>query len=121
MAPPDLAADAPVFNVVHPLEIGLLPILWNKFDLPCFDHINGRFSQWPRLHKPLVGEVRLDHGAGAVSTGHHQFVRFDLLQQAECIKVGDNRLACIIATHAAILLRHLVIDLGVDGEDVDQW
>src|ERR1039458_7066725 len=41
MAPPQLARDAPVVNVAHPLEIRLGVILGNELDLAVFDRFDG--------------------------------------------------------------------------------
>ena len=44
------------------------------------------------LDKPLVGEHRLDHNAGAVAARHHQFVFFIFDQQACSSRSATMRL-----------------------------
>src|SRR3546814_20023180 len=40
MAPPQLAADAPVLDVVEPLEVGGLPVVGHEADATGFDRID---------------------------------------------------------------------------------
>ncbi len=82
MPPPELAADAPVLDVVHPLEIGLRPVVGNEADAPVLDGGDGRRRQRRDLHVPLVGEPGFEHGIAAIAARHRQRVRFHLLEQA---------------------------------------
>src|SRR6185437_3829457 len=42
MSPPELAADAPVFDVAHPFEVGLGPVLRHEPRAPALDCRDGR-------------------------------------------------------------------------------
>ena len=45
MAPPELAGDAPVVHVLHPVEIGLGKALGHELDAPVLDDLDG--LPWP--------------------------------------------------------------------------
>ena len=44
VAPPELAADAPVLNAVEPVQVSLLPTIRVKFDRAIFDRTLGLFD-----------------------------------------------------------------------------
>ena len=60
MSPPQLPADAPVLDVVHPVEIGLRPVLRHEANAPRFNGFDGRLGKRFDFHVPLVGQVRFD-------------------------------------------------------------
>src|SRR5205085_9080533 len=45
MAPPELARNAPVADVIHPLVVGLHPVSRNKFNLAALHHLDRFFGQ----------------------------------------------------------------------------
>ena len=49
MAPPELARDAPVADVIHPFEISLRPVLRHEDDAALFHGLDGGFGQNPAL------------------------------------------------------------------------
>src|SRR5690554_7558236 len=51
MAPPQLAADAPVLNVTHPTEIHVLVLLGYKLNKAVFYGSNRRLGEWLRDRK----------------------------------------------------------------------
>ena len=131
--PPDLPADAPVLDVLQPLEVGLGPVLGHDADATFLDRRdrrpgNGsqsagaavRLGLAGEIHVPLVGQIRLDHGAGAIPARHHQPVRLDRFQQSLGLEVGDDARARIEAVETLIRGRCRFVDAGIDGEDVDQ-
>ena len=63
MAPPQLPADTPVLDVVHPFVIGLGPVLRYETDAAAFDGFNCRFGQRFDPYVPLIGQERFDDGA----------------------------------------------------------
>ncbi len=131
VAPPQLARDAPVLDVVQPLVVGRGPVFRNHPDFTVRDFFQrdcgNRLAREVRAfgrrlahrHEPLVGQHRLDHHAGAVAARHHQLVRLDRFQQAQRLEVGHDLLARDIAVHAAVFLGSVVVDLGVERQDAD--
>ena len=93
MAPPELPRDAPVADVVHPLEVGLAPIGGNKNDAARFHGFDGLFGQRLGLDEPLRGDQRLDNGATARALADIQRVVFGLHQRAQRTKIGQHLLA----------------------------
>ncbi len=137
MAPPELTADAPVLDVAHPAEVHVLVLLGHELDLAAFDGGDGLLGQRFGGNVPLVGQPRLDDGAGAITAGDFQRVVVDLFQQAHGVELGDDGLARIEAVHVRVAVRQVGIDLvvrrpvdvehlglgehrGVAVEDIDQ-
>ncbi|MDT4793166.1 hypothetical protein FQZ97_256800 [compost metagenome] len=115
VAPPQLAADAPVLDVAHPAEVHVLVLLRHELDAAVFHGGDGRFGQRLGGDVPLVGEPGLDDGAGAVALGHFQRVVVDLLEQAGGLEVGDDLAARVEAVEMGIGGRQAAVHLGVDA------
>ena len=128
VAPPQLARDAPILDIVQPLVVGVDPVLGVELDLAgahAFQCLLGDgFAFRARLahrDEPLVGEHRLDHHAGAVAARHFEFVLFGLLEQAECLKVGHDLFARFKAVEPLIFCRRLFVNFCIQGEDGDHF
>ena len=115
VAPPQLTADAPVLDVAHPAEVHVLVLLGHELDLAALDHGDGLLGQRLGGDVPLVGQPRLDDGAGAVALRHFQGVVFDLLQQAGGLEGGDDLLARDETVEAGVFGRQAAVDLAVDA------
>ena len=76
MAPPQLARDAPVVNVVHPVQINLLVILGDDRDLAAFDCLDRLLRQRLNFDKPLLRKPWLDHGPAALALAEGKRVVF---------------------------------------------
>ena len=119
MAPPELAAHAPVLDVAHPLVIRLRPVLRHEARASVFDGRQRGLGQRRDLHVPLVGEIGLDDGAGAVAARHFELVRLYLLDESGGFELGDDLLARHEAVQAAETLGRVLVESGVGREDVD--
>ena len=120
MPPPLLARYAPVLNVAHPGEVDVFVLLRHELHVAVLHRRDGRPRQRLDLDEPLVGEQRLDDGAGAVTPWYHQGVIEHTIEQALGVEVGDHALPGGEAIEATVGLRRLIVDGGVFGEDVDQ-
>ena len=60
VSPPELAADAPVLDVAHPVVVGVLPVVRHEADAPVLHRGDGRSGQGRDAHVPLIGEIGLD-------------------------------------------------------------
>ena len=120
MPPPQLAADAPVLDIVHPFEISLRPVVRNEANAARFDGSDSRLRQWPDAHVPLVGEIRFDDRTTAITARYLAQVVVDLRHQSECLEIGDDFLACNKAIEATVRSRCVVVDRGVVVENVEQ-
>ena len=59
MAPPELAADAPVLNICQPMVVNLGPAVGMKFH-PALGHAGLGFRHGGILQKPLFAQARFD-------------------------------------------------------------
>ena len=105
MAPPELAGDAPVVDVLHPVEVGLLVLLGGEADGLVavgvgLDGGDGLGGQRLDLDEPLGGEARLDDGLAAVAMADVVGVVLDGAEQALLFEVGDDALAGRVAVEA---------------------
>jgi hypothetical protein len=119
VAPPELARDAPVLDVAEPVAVGVDPVLGHELDAAVLHQFEATRRESVHLHEPLVGEIGLDHLAGAVAARHLQLVRLFLDQQFERGQVGQHLLARDVAIQPAILLGRDVVDGRRGREDVD--
>ena len=117
MAPPELARNAPVADVLHPIEERLVPVFRYENDAAGVHGIEHLRRERLRFHEPLRGNQRLDDVAGAIALADCERVRLDLLEQAELFQIRDDALAGFEAVesgvragfggHARILADHL--------------
>ena len=129
MAPPELARDAPVLDVAHPLVVGVDPLLGHKLHRTAVYSVNGFLrdglagrvfvADFIHRDKPLVGEHGLNDLAGAGAARHHQLVFFDLDQKALGFQVGNDLLARHKAVQAAVFFGGVVIDGRVQRQHTD--
>ena len=126
VAPPQLARDAPVLDVAHPVVPGVDPLRRHEAHVAVLDRADrapcDRLAVAAGLrhrHEPLVGQHRLDDLPGARAARHHQLVLLGLDQQAERIEVGHDLLARDEAVEAAVRHRCVVVDCGVEREHAD--
>ena len=104
VTPPQLARDAPIGDVVHPLVVGVDPVLGNKLHFARLHCINGflrnafatgvMWADFIHGDKPLVGQHGFNHLAGAGANGQHQFVRLDFQHQTHVVQILVVRFAC---------------------------
>ena len=102
VSPPKLARNAPVADVVHPLEISFLPALRRKLDFTGFHSRNRGLSQRLNLHKPLFGDNGLGHLIAALAKAHFVLVIFGLHQLAGFLQRLKHGFACFAELHAGI-------------------
>ncbi len=117
MAPPELAADAPVLDVVHPLKVGLGPALRNEAGPAVFHGANRRLRERADLHVPLVGEPRLEHRLAPITAWHGRGVRLGFLEQPLCLERRDHAFARCETIETAQLRRNCGEVRGGIGDD----
>jgi len=83
MSPPDLAGDAPVFDVPHPAEIVVGPAFRNDPDFSGLDSFNRRLSQRLNLDEPLGRQIGFHHRFAAVAFSHCHLVVFGGLRLSD--------------------------------------
>ncbi len=93
MAPPELARDAPVANVLHPIEERLVPVVGHELDAAFIHRGHGLFSQRLRFDKPLRGDERFHDGAAAIAFAERERVRLHFFEQPLLFQIGHDALA----------------------------
>ena len=80
--PPQLARDAPVLQVFHPVVVGVFPVVRHEFDAAIAHGVERGLGEFfhafgaGEIDEPLVGEVGFDDDAAAVAVGALQGVWF---------------------------------------------
>ena len=102
VAPPQLAADAPVAAALHPVDVVLGEALGHELDLALLDALNGRLCQRLHLDEPLFGDHRLNDRVAAVAGAHVVGQRLGLFQRTAGFQVSQDGLAGFRRGHAGI-------------------
>ena len=118
VAPPQLAADAPVLEVLHPGGVGLRPARGVEGDLARVDGVERRPLELVDGDEPLLGQPRLQGGVATVAVHDGVVELFDVVEQTVLVEPLDDGLAALVAVHASELAVALD-DHRVLIEDVD--
>ncbi len=110
VAPPQLARDAPVVEVVDPVEVALLHLHRVDRDAAVADRVTGGLGEGLDLDPPLEGQARLDGGAAARAVPDGVQVRALLRDDATLLaQRADDRGTGLVAVQAE--------EGAVDGDD----
>ena len=96
MPPPDLARDAPVLDVPHPLEVSVLPTLWNKLHLAVLHDFDRGLGKRSGLHKPLGRKIRLNNSFAAVALAYGVRMVIGLDHEAPLLEQFDHHTAGLL-------------------------
>ena len=102
VAPPDLPADAPVADVLHPVEEDALPALGLDGDLAGAHGLDGGLGEGLHADEPLLGEAAVHDGVAPVAVADLVLVGLDLDEVAALLQVGDDGLAAGEAIHPLV-------------------
>ncbi len=100
--PPELAGDAPVADVLHPVEVHPREPPRNDLDLPVLYRRHGRLRQGLHAHEPLLADDGLDDGVAALAVADGVAVGLDLLHQAQGLQVVHDGVAASEAVLASV-------------------
>ena len=127
MAPPQLPRDAPVVNVLHPLQVHLFVLLGNDANglvAVCvgLHGCDGLVGERLNLDEPLRREARLHNRLAAVAVAHVVGVVLYACQQSLRFEVFEDLLARSVAVETGVRTAVLVDVRGivhhVDGGQV---
>ena len=118
VAPPQLAANAPVLKVLHPGGVGLRPARGVEGNLTGVNGVKRRPLELVNGHKPLLGQPRLKRGVAAVAVHDGVIEVLHVIEQVVLLEPLDDGLAALVAVHAGELAVALD-DHRVFVEDVD--
>ena len=110
VSPPELPGDAPVLDLLEPVEVYLLEPVGHEIELSVPRYLERRLGQRLHLYEPLVGYARLDDGVAAVAFARGYDHVLGLYEVARCVEVRDPCPAAFVAIHALVLaggLSHL--------------
>jgi hypothetical protein len=102
MPPPQLARDAPVVDVVHPVQINLLVVFGNDRDLAALRRFDGAIGQRFDLDEPLLGKPRLDDGSAALALADRERVVFFADQESLLLQIFQHSRARRVAVEAGV-------------------
>ena len=120
LAPPELARDAPVLDIFHPVTVGVLVFFGNELDFIFQDGLRRRTGELLHREKPLHRELGLDRYAGTFGITYVIGVVFGFLQQAGRVEILFDLFAQGEALHTGVQ-PYLVVDRAVVVEDVDRF
>ena len=118
VTPPQLAGDAPVMHILHPVDIGLGEALGHKLDGAVLHDADGLLGERLHLHEPLRGDEGLDIVVAAVAGADVVGVRLGLDEVALLLKVLDDGIAALVAVHAVVGAA-VFVDGAVVGDNAD--
>lgn len=102
MAPPELAGNAPILDVIHPIEINLAHPLRNKFHSAIAHDIDRGLCKRLHFDKPLLRNARLDRCVAAVARADIVLHRLHLDEVSAFFQVFYNLFAALVNVHARI-------------------
>src|SRR2546426_2112 len=115
--PPQLPRNAPVMDVVHPVQVNLLVVFRNDRDLTVLHHFRCVLCQRLDFAEPLRRKPRLDHRPAAVAFSQRNRVIFfpdqeplraQILQHALArFETIQPRISARILIHTGVLVHHI--------------
>ena len=117
--PPQLARDAPVLDVLHPVTVDILVFFGDETDFVLHDGARGGLRQLLHRKEPLHRKLRLDSHARALGVAHVVRILLGLFEQTGTLQVALDHAAQLEAIHP-LVDTHLAVDRPVVVEDVDR-
>src|SRR4051812_44096737 len=102
MSPPELARDAPVVDVGHPIQVDGLVILGRETDVPLSHGTNRLIRQRLNLDEPLRREARLHNSFATVALADRDYVVFDAHEKSLRLKIGEHARARLVAVESSV-------------------
>jgi hypothetical protein len=96
VSPPQLPGNAPIPDVLHPVEVQLGKAAGNEFHPSFPDSRDGWLCQRLHLHKPLFGQCGLHRGLAARTAAHGMLMPFDSSEQTFLLEIADQLTAAFI-------------------------
>src|SRR5581483_4000324 len=102
MAPPELARDAPVLDVLEPMVVGGGPVLRYELHLAAGDHREAVPRHAVHLHEPLLGEHRLHDSVATIGARYSQLVWLLRNEQILFLEIIEDPLSSLEALEALV-------------------
>src|ERR1035438_3349994 len=102
MPPPQLARDAPVVDVIHPVQINLFVIFRDDGDLAALDGFDCFLRERLNFYEPLLGEAWLDYSSAAIAFPEGECVVFLGDQKSLLLQIRQHALAGLVTVEAGV-------------------
>ena len=89
LPPPQLAGDAPVAGILHPMAVSVAVFVRDELDPAGFHLVKGLGCKFTHLEEPLCGQFRLDHGISPLRIPHGRGVVLYLFEVSGLLKHAD--------------------------------
>ena len=120
VSPPKLTADVPVFDVFHPVAVGVFVFFGVKFHRVVFHVVKRRFCQVAHFQEPLHRKFGLDRHIGTFGITHFVGVIFDFFHESGFFQVFHYFPANLKTIHSGIH-RSVLVERAVFIENIDGW
>ena len=108
MSPPELAGNAPVTDVVHPIIVRLSISFGNKANSSAFNRLNGGFRKILYGNEPLLGDHGFDSCAAAIACADVVAVGLDFNQCAALPEIFNKYFAAFFGCKSGIFSAEFV-------------
>ena len=102
MSPPQLTADTPVFDVFHPVTVGILVFGRVEFQIVVHYRRQCHICKMLHLEEPLHRQFRFDHNVGTFRISYLICIGFYFFQQSGSFEVLLDLLTNIETVHTDI-------------------
>src|SRR5690606_17503035 len=117
MTPPQLTGDTPVADILHPVEIDILPAFGVEGHAAIADSSDCGCCQWLHRYEPLLRKPWFDGGVAAIAMAYGMIMVIDMVEKAKFLKGNNDRLTCLFASHTRKATT-LFVDDGILIHDV---
>ena len=127
VAPPELATDTPVFDVLQPVAVGVLVLRRIEHDVVVHYGRQRDICEMLHLHEPLQTQARLDRYVRTLGIAYFVVIVLDFLHEVQGLQVLYDLFAAVEAVHAVVLayvrlqlfLYRVHVEVCVRREDID--
>ena len=102
MPPPELARNAPVVDVVHPVQINGFVVLRSKTNVAVRNRGDRFVGERLNLEEPLHRQARFHHGSTALAFANRHRVIFDTYQKSLSFEVGEHARTRFVAVEPCV-------------------
>mmetsp|Transcript_32794 Transcript_32794/g.71507 ORF Transcript_32794/g.71507 Transcript_32794/m.71507 type:complete len:419 (-) Transcript_32794:110-1366(-) len=121
MAPPQLPADAPVFDVLQPLEPGLLVELGHQLEVFVAHCVNRAFGHVLVVHPPLRDEEGFNDVVGTRTESQPHRVRLVSFEHTHLRQFFNQLIPRVESLQALKLFTSLLVDFTRSSENVNEF
>ncbi len=121
VTPPQLATDTPVFNIGHPVFIGLGPMGRVEFDLVITHSLQGWFDQLGHIHEPLFRLVWFNGDITTFRIAHLVNIIFDLFHEIQLFELLNNIFTGFKSIEPNEFAGDIFIQTGIFIKNIDKF